>query len=179
MTADFSCRRLCSGRAPFPAVGSVRVDPREQLGAQTLDLAQAPLHAPSSFGSPLVQYVEEPIADHGVDVDLGALRIAAAGLVFSECFGCIGSLDVGELLVCEVATKPGAASGCPAGARGGSGCAAARHIFKATASWADRASSCTCLVANSDQQTGQWRPARPARRRALKLPDRATRKSAC
>ena len=42
----------------------------------------------------------------------------------------------------------------------------------------DRASSCTCLVANSDQQTKQWRPTRPARRRALELPDSATKKSA-
>ena len=78
---------------------SVRVDPNEQLGAQTLDLAQAPLHIPSSFGSPLVQHVEEPVAGDGVDVDLAAIR-TTAGLVFSECGG-TGSPDVGELLMCE------------------------------------------------------------------------------
>ena len=32
-----------SWRAPFPAVGSVRVDPHEQLGAEALDLAQEAL----------------------------------------------------------------------------------------------------------------------------------------
>ena len=60
-------------RAPLPAVGSVRVDPVEHRGAQTLDLAQAPLHVPSSFCPPLVQHVEEPVADGGIDVDLAAL----------------------------------------------------------------------------------------------------------
>ena len=49
---------------------------------------------------------EEPIAGDGVDVDLAALRSAAAGLVFNECSGWggwrgTGSLCVDELLVCE------------------------------------------------------------------------------
>ena len=85
-----SAARLCSWRAPLPAIGSVRVDPNEQLGAETLDLAQAPLHIPSSFGSPLVQHVEEPVASDEVDVDLAALRTTAAGLVFNECGGWCG-----------------------------------------------------------------------------------------
>ena len=50
-------------------------------------LAQAPLHVPSSFSSPLVQHVEAPVAGDGVDVDTSALRNAAVGLVFSECSG--------------------------------------------------------------------------------------------
>ena len=87
--------------APFPAVGSVRVDPVEHPGAQTLDLAQAPLHVPSPLSPPLVQHVEEPVAGDRVDVDLAALGSAAAGIVFNECGGCTGSLGVGELLVCE------------------------------------------------------------------------------
>ena len=49
-----------AGDAPFPAVGSVRVDPVEHPGAQPLELVEAPLHAPSPFRSPLVQHVEEP-----------------------------------------------------------------------------------------------------------------------
>ena len=98
--------RLCSWRAPFPAVGSVRVDPVEHSRAQTLDLAQAPPHVPSPLSPPLVQHVEEPVAGDGVDLDLAALRPTAAGLVFNECSGWsgwrgTGSLDVGELLVCE------------------------------------------------------------------------------
>ena len=101
-----SAARLCSWRAPLPAIGSVRVDPVEHSRAQTLDLAQAPPHVPSSFSPPLVQHVEEPVAGDGVDLDLAALRCTAAGLVFNECsgWGCwrgTGSLDVGELLVCE------------------------------------------------------------------------------
>ena len=79
--------RLCSCRTPFPAVGSVRVDPVEHPGAQTLDLAQAPLHVPSPLSPPLAQHVEEPVAGDGVDVDLAALRPTAAGLVFNECSG--------------------------------------------------------------------------------------------
>ena len=51
---------------------------------------------------------------------------------------------------------------------------------RAAASWADRASaSCTCLVANSDQQTKRWRRARPARRRGRRNPDQLTTRSAC
>ena len=100
---------LCSCRTPFPAVGSVRVDPVEHPGAQTLDLAQAPLHVPSPLSPPLAQHVEEPVAGDGFDVDLAALRPTAAGLVFNECSGwgcwrgCGGtrSLGVDELLVCE------------------------------------------------------------------------------
>ena len=34
-------------------------------------------------------------------------------------------------------------------------------------------------VVNSDQQTGQWRPSRPARRRARRMPDQLTRQIAC
>ena len=99
-------KRRCSWRAPLPAVGSVLVDAIEHSGAQPLDLAQAPLHVPSSFGLPLVQHVEEPFAGDGIDVDLAALRTTAAGLVFNECGGWsgwrgTGSLGVGDLLVCE------------------------------------------------------------------------------
>ena len=99
-------KRRCSWRAPFPAIGSVRVDPVEHPGAQALDLAQAPLHVPSPLSPPLVQHVEEPVTGDGVDVHLAALRCTAAGLVFNECSGWsgwrgTGSLDVGELLVCE------------------------------------------------------------------------------
>ena len=65
--------RCCSWRAPLPAVRSVRVDPVELSGEETLDLAYAPLHVPSSFCPPLVQHVEEPVADGGIDVDLAAL----------------------------------------------------------------------------------------------------------
>ena len=98
--------RLCSWRAPLPAVGSVRVDPVEHSRAQALDLAQAPLHVPSPLSPPLAQ---EPVAGDGVDLDLAALRPTAAGLVFNECsgWGCwrgcggTGSFGVGELLVCE------------------------------------------------------------------------------
>ena len=36
---------------------------------------------------PLVQHVEEPVVDDGVDVYFAALRDAAAGLVFNECYG--------------------------------------------------------------------------------------------
>ena len=75
------------GTAPFPAIRSVRVDPVEYPGAQALDLTQAPLHAPSPFCLTLVQHVEEPVADDGVDVDFTALRNSAAGLVFNECSG--------------------------------------------------------------------------------------------
>ena len=44
----------------------------------------------------------------------------------------------------------------------------------------DRSHSCwrtaaACVVANSDQQTGRWRPARSARRRAIRNPDQLTR----
>ena len=79
--------QCCSWRAPFPAIGSVRVDPVEHPGAQPLDLARAPLHAPSPFCPPLVQHVEEPVAGDRVDLDLAALRTAAAGLAFKECSG--------------------------------------------------------------------------------------------
>ena len=100
---------LCSWRAPLPAVGRVPVDAVEHSRAQALDLAQAPLHVPSSFSPPLVQHVEEPVAGDGVDLDLAALCRAAAGLVFNECSGWSGwggrggtrSFDVGELLMCE------------------------------------------------------------------------------
>ena len=50
-----------------------RVDPVEHPGAQTLDLAQAPMHFRSPLSSPLVQHVEEPVASDGVDLDLAAL----------------------------------------------------------------------------------------------------------
>ena len=96
-----SAKWRCSWRAPFPAVWSVRVDPVEHPRAQTLDLAQAPLHVPSPFGSPLVQHVEEPVAGDGIDVDFAALRDAAAGLVFNERGGGTRSFDVGELFVRE------------------------------------------------------------------------------
>ena len=76
-------KRRCSLRAPFPAVGSVRVDPIEHYGAQALDLAQAPPHVPSPLSLPLVQHVEETVAGDGVDVNLAALRCTAAGLVFN------------------------------------------------------------------------------------------------
>ena len=36
-----------------------------------------------------------------------------------------------------------------------------------------------CLVANSDQQTGRWRPVRPARHRARRMPDPPTKKIVC
>ena len=101
--------RLCSWRAPLPAVGSVLVDAVEHSGAQALDLAQAPPHVPAPLGLPLVHHVEEPVAGDGIDVDLAALRFAAAGLVFNERSGwggwggCGGtkSFDVGELLARE------------------------------------------------------------------------------
>ena len=51
--------RGAAGGAPFPAVGSVRVDPVEHPGAQPLELVEAPLHALPPFRSPLVQHVEE------------------------------------------------------------------------------------------------------------------------
>ena len=54
---------------------------------QALDLAQATLHVPSSFSSPLVQHVEAPVAGDEVHVDLVALRTAAFGLVFNEFSG--------------------------------------------------------------------------------------------
>ena len=95
--------RLCSWRAPLPAIGSVLVDAVENPGAQALDLAQAPPHVPVPFCSPLVQHVEEPVAGDGVDEDLAALGSDAAGLVF-DGHGGQGStrrLDLGELLVCE------------------------------------------------------------------------------
>ena len=87
----------------------VRVDPVEQPRAQPLDLAQAPLHAPSPFCIPLVQHVEEPDAHDGVGVDYAALRVAAPALVFNQCSGgeWLGRLerhkgaDVGDLHVCE------------------------------------------------------------------------------
>ena len=96
-------KRRCSWRAPFPAIGSVRVDPVEHPGAQALDLAQAPLHVPSPLSPPLVQHVEEPVAGDGVDVHLAALRCTAAGLVFDGRGGRSSTkrLDAGELLVCE------------------------------------------------------------------------------
>ena len=56
---------------------------------------------PSSLCLPQAQHVEEPVANNKVDVDLAAVRSAAAGLVFNECSGGTGSADVGELLVCE------------------------------------------------------------------------------
>ena len=101
--------RLCSWRAPLPAIGRVLVDAVEHSRAQALDLAQAPLHVPLPFRPPLLGHVEEPVAGDGVDLDLAALCSAAAGLVFNECSGCGGwsglggtrSLGVGELLVCE------------------------------------------------------------------------------
>ena len=110
---------------------------------------------------------------------LAALRPTAAGLVFNECSGwggsrgCggTGSLGVGELLVCERPvdgfswSPPGGAlqADTIAEARGGRGCAPQERVTRPAASWADRASAlCTCLVANSDQQTGRWRRARPA-----------------
>ena len=96
-----SAARLCSWRALLPAIGSVRVDPVEHPRAQALHLAQAPLHVPSPLSLPLVQHVEEPVAGDRVDLDLAALGSAAVGLVFNECSNCTGSLDVGELLVCE------------------------------------------------------------------------------
>ena len=101
--------RLCSWRVPFPAVGSVRVDPVEHSRAQTLDLLQAPRHVPSPLSPPLVQHVEEPVAGNGFDLDLASLRPTAAGLVSNEysgwggwrCCGGTESLGVGELFVCE------------------------------------------------------------------------------
>ena len=101
--------RLCSWRAPLPAIGRVLVDAVEHSRAQALDLAQATLHVPSPLSPPLVQHVEEPVAGDGVDLDLAALCSAAAGLVFNECSGCGGwsglggtrSFDVGDLLMCE------------------------------------------------------------------------------
>ena len=95
--------RLCSWRAPLPAVGSVLVDAVEHSGAQALDLAQAPPHVPAPLGLPLVHHVEEPVAGDGIHEDLAALRCTAAGLVFNGRGG-RGStrrLDAGELLVCE------------------------------------------------------------------------------
>ena len=95
--------RLCSWRAPLPAVGGVLVDAVEHSGAQALDLAQAPPHVPAPLGLPLVHHVEEPVAGDGIHEDLAALRCAAAGLVFDGRGG-RGStrrLDLGELLVCE------------------------------------------------------------------------------
>ena len=135
--------------------------------AQTLDLAQAPLHVPSPLSPPPTQHVEEPVASDGVDVDLAALRTAAAGLVFNECGGwggwrgCggTGSLGVGELLVCERpvdgfswSPPDWALQTDSAEARGGRGCAPEERVPRAV-------------------RVPVWRPARPARRRARQNPD--------
>ena len=78
-----------------------------------------------------------------------------------------------------VATRPGAASGHHMAAHGGSGCAPEDHVPSAAASWRAQRTATACLVANSDQQTGRWRPARSARHRARRNPSHLRRKSAC
>ena len=116
----------------------VRVDPVEQPKAQPLDLAQAPLHAPSPFCIPLVQHVEEPDAHDGVGVDYAALRVAAPGLVFNQCSGggWLGRLerhkgaDVGDLLVCERSVMLSPSRHHPAAAD-----ARAERVPRAAASW--------------------------------------------
>ena len=117
----------------------------------------------------------------GVDVGLAALR-STAGLVFNGRGGRGGTrrLDVGELLVCERLvdgfswSPPGRALQADALRE-----LVVVHDVLLQGSfpiWADRgASSCICLVANSSQQTGRWRPARPASLRRAAAP--AARKS--
>ena len=65
------------------------------------------------------------------------------------------------------------------GAHGGSGCAPEDNVPSAAASWRAQRTAPACLVANLDQQTGRWRPARSARHRARRNPSHLRRKSAC
>ena len=78
-----------------------------------------------------------------------------------------------------VATSPAAASGHHTEPHGGGGCTPKEHFHTAAASWSIRATAAACLVANSDQQTGPWQPARHARRRARMSPGQPTRMSDC
>ena len=94
------------GALCFQRQGVFGLMPSNIPGHCRWDLAQAALHAPSTFCPPLVQHIEEPVAHDGVDVDFAALRIAAVGLVFNECSGWggwsgTGGADVGDLTVCE------------------------------------------------------------------------------
>ena len=74
----------------------------EHIGAETLGLAQAPLHVPVPFGLPLLLHVEEPVAGDGVHVNFAAFGSAAAGFVFDGPSGSGSmSFDGSELLVCE------------------------------------------------------------------------------
>ena len=57
-------------------------------------------------------------------------------------------------------------------ALGGGRCAPEEHVPSAHASWDVRRTAAVWLVANSDQQTGIWRLARPAHRRARRMPRR-------
>ena len=61
---------------------------------------------------------------------------------------------------------PAAVSGYRAGAPGGGGCAPEEHVPSAAANWGVRRTAAVLLVANSDQQTGRWRPARSAMRKS-------------
>ena len=74
----------------FQRYGMFKVDPVENHGATSLDIAQAPLCAPSPFCPPPVQQAEEPAAHDGVDLDVAAFCRAAAGLVLNECSGWSG-----------------------------------------------------------------------------------------
>ena len=105
VSAGVSRHLLQSGAARgalrFQGCGVFGLIPSNTPGHRRWDLTQAPLHVPSSFGFPVAQHVEEPVAGDGIDVDLAAFESAAAGLVFNERGGGTRSFDVGELLVRE------------------------------------------------------------------------------
>ena len=171
--------RLCSWRAPLPAVGSVRVDPVEHRGAQTLDLAQAPLQVPSwlfsstgpaSRGTSRKRCSRRGPCGSSKPLPLGssstsaAAEVAARGLLVRASSSCVSNRSMASpgrppyqalqadtmrklVVVEDVLLRRAFPELLPAGPT-------------------ERLSPCTCMVANSDQQTGRWRPARPARRRA-------------
>ena len=120
----------------------------------------------------------------GVDLDFAAFCRAAAGLVVNECSGWSGwggrsggdgtrSAGVSDLLVRERSgdgvswSPPGRALQADTTRKL---MVVEDVLLKSTfpqllPPWADRAISHACLVANSDQQTGRWRPARLQARR--------------
>ena len=139
-----------------------------------------PLHVPLTFCFPLVQHVKEPVAGDGEDVGLAALGSAAAGLVFNGRGGGTRRLDVGVLLVCKRPVD-GFSWSAPGRALQADALVVVQDVvlqdsFPELLPAGPTARLCTCLVDNSDQQTGRWRPTRPARRREAATP--AVRKSA-
>ena len=174
--------RCC--RAPFPAVGSVLVDSVEQPGAQATDLTQAPRSAPLLFCPPVAGHVEEPVAHEGVPRCCWARlqRCAAAGVGERAAQGvqeeAISSCVSGRAMASPGCHQSGRC-GHHAEAHGGRGCAPEEHFPTAAACWSVRATAAACLVANSSQQTGRWRPARSAPHRVRMSPDQPTRMSAC